>query len=146
MAEREDTDAREPGSPGAECVADPDPEILDAYTRKEALRDGVLLDATDMAAEMGFTIPVALTPAVWARYVTLTLAARAAGQDETGRLWDILTRFRNAVLRSPTAETRSFSLQVVTASRTPDLVTLQAVQGRGDHGETVVTIMLLDED
>ena len=39
-----------------------DPLVL-AYTRREAIADGVLIDATETAKEAGFRYPVALTAA-----------------------------------------------------------------------------------
>ena len=46
-------------------------EIIDSYTRKQAIADGVLIDVTETASEAGFRIPVALTRAVWADYVAV---------------------------------------------------------------------------
>jgi hypothetical protein len=39
--------------------------VIHAYSRAEALEDGVLVDVTSTAREAGFRIPVALTRAVW---------------------------------------------------------------------------------
>ena len=50
-------------------------EPISAYTREQALEDGVLIDVTDTARENGFRIPVAITAAVW--------DACAAEGDET---------------------------------------------------------------
>src|SRR4051812_27741843 len=38
-------------------------EVIFAYTRKQAIEDGVLVDVTETAKEAGFKIPVALTRA-----------------------------------------------------------------------------------
>lgn len=63
-------------------------DIIHAYTRKEAIEDGVLVDVSKLAKEAGFKWPVAMTSAVHAKYVQVPSAAD--WQDETGRLWDIL--------------------------------------------------------
>ncbi len=63
-------------------------DIIHAYTRKEAIEDGVLVDVSKLAKEAGFKWPVAMTSAVHAKYVQVPPAAD--WQDETGRLWDIL--------------------------------------------------------
>ena len=41
-------------------------EVIFSYTRAEAIADGVLVDVSETARETGFTVPVALTRAVWA--------------------------------------------------------------------------------
>lgn len=66
----------------------PSPLIF-SYTRAQALADGVLVDVTVAAKEAGFVIPVAVTATVWAAYVRVPDGV--VGQDEGGRLWDVLT-------------------------------------------------------
>jgi len=121
-------------------------ELISVYTRADALADGNLVDVTETAREAGIKIPVALTRAVWDRYVALTPAAEQAGNDEQGRLWDVLWMFRCAAVRSPDAREFVFQLHVVTGSITPSLVELKAVCGPGDDAEPVITILLVDED
>jgi hypothetical protein len=40
--------------------------VISSYTRAQAIEDGVLIDASNMAREAGFKWPVALTTAAWA--------------------------------------------------------------------------------
>ena len=40
-----------------------DAELSHAYTRTDAIRDGVLIDVSAAAKDAGFTFPVALTAA-----------------------------------------------------------------------------------
>jgi hypothetical protein len=40
-----------------------DPDLISAYSRSEALADGLLVDVTETAREAGFLYPVALTRA-----------------------------------------------------------------------------------
>ena len=63
-----------------------------AYTRAQALEDGVLVDVTETANEAGFRVPVAMTTAAWADTVEWTEAdsKRQTSQDESGRLWDVM--------------------------------------------------------
>ena len=43
-----------------------DAEIISAYTRADALRDGVLVAVPgDLARELGIRVPVAVTTGVW---------------------------------------------------------------------------------
>jgi uncharacterized protein DUF6573 len=74
-----------------------DAEIIYAYTRAQALEDGVLVDVSEMAKEAGIKFAVALTATVYGKYVEVPDGV--AGQDETGRLWDILWMFRCAAAR-----------------------------------------------
>ena len=41
-----------------------DPAIF-AYTRAQAIEDGILVDVSETAREAGFRIPVAITRTVW---------------------------------------------------------------------------------
>jgi hypothetical protein len=116
------------------------------YTRKQALEDGVLVDVTPTAREAGIACPVALTRRVWDAYVALSPAALRAGNDEAGRLWDVVWMFRCAAARNPSVSTMRFELHVVTTSRRPSRVQLKAMLHRGDEGEPVATILLPDED
>ncbi len=53
---------KSPGSPGCDKLFG---EVIYSYTRAQAIDDGVLIDATEMAKEAGFNWPVALTAAAW---------------------------------------------------------------------------------
>jgi hypothetical protein len=119
--------------------------IIHAYTRRQALADGVLVDVSEMAQEAGVKFPTAVTAAVWAQYVEVPDGV--GGQDVEGRLWDILWMFRNAA-RSCHGSEIHFQLHVRNDNRPgePPLVTLKAVVGPGDDPEPVITIMMSDED
>ena len=47
-------------------------EVISAYSRGQALEDGVLVDAGSMAKEAGFRWPVAITAAAWEDCVAWT--------------------------------------------------------------------------
>lgn len=67
--------------------------VISSYTRAQALADGVIVDAGEMAREAGFKIPVAISRALWTDAVEWTEEdAKLYGglQDQTGRLWDVL--------------------------------------------------------
>jgi hypothetical protein len=120
-------------------------EMTHAYTRAQAVEDGYLIDVTGTARQAGFVYPVALTNRAWARYVEVPRGVE--GQDEAGRLWDIL--YMGWLAAKKTAgPLLFFQLHVRNDNREglPPLVTLKAVCGAGDDGEPVVTIMLTDED
>lgn len=129
------------------------PVIL-SYTRADAVADGVLIDVTDVAAEAGFTVPVALTSAVWVDCVAWCAEAEArkasfTGQDEAGRLWDVLTMASVGIRRAGSGDRTQFQLHRVPPTGkavNPRRVVLEVVIGPGDHAEPVITIMQPGED
>jgi hypothetical protein len=119
--------------------------IVCVYSRARAIRDGVLIDVTDTAREAGLAFPTAITASVWAECVRIPEGA--VGQDEAGRLWDILWLCRCGILHSEDLGPELFfQLHVRNNDRGASLVTLKAVCGPGDELEPVITIMLPDED
>ena len=121
--------------------------ILHTYSRREAIDDGVLIDVTDTAKEAGFRIPVAVTAALWAEYVTVPDGVQ--GQDERGRLWDVLFMLLVAIRsgRESGAEIR-YHLHVRNDNLVgePPLVELKSVCGPNDDCTPCVTVMLPEED
>ena len=123
-------------------------EVIDRYTRAQAIEDGNLVDVStsEEAIEAKFTCPVALTRTVWDKYVQVPEGVW--GQDQKGRLWDILYIFSIAARSHRQCDTMYFQLHVRNNNKDgmPPLVTLKGVCGPGDEGEPVITIMLADED
>lgn len=123
-------------------------EVIYAYTRAQAIADGVLIDVTTDAREAGLRFPVAVTRAVWDRYVEIPDGI--VGQDDRGRLWDIVWMLRVAIARGSGGDRCDFHVYVRNHNRLKltrrDLVKLKAICGPGDQAEPVITIMLPDED
>lgn len=119
-------------------------EIIHRYTRAEAIADGVLVDATAMAKEAGFRYPIALTQAVWEKYVKVPPGVEA--QDEAGRLWDVLSMLRHAIGRSQSDDTLLFQLHVRNSNAAPEIVTLKALCHADDDGSPCITILMPTED
>ena len=123
-------------------------EVIYAYTREQAIADGVLIDVSKMAKEAGIKFPVAVTSAVWHEYIVPDKAMVEFGQDENGRLWDVLWMFRCNALRN-SSDLMFFEVYFfMDGDGVPkkELVTLKAACGPGDNGEPVITIMKPDED
>ena len=132
-------------------------EVIDRYTRRQAIEDGVLVQLSgpgyegdpwvpEMVAELGYRIPVAITATAFARYVELTPAAKRASNDIKGRLWDVLWMLHYAIATGPrVGSTIRFQLYALIGG-VSRLVTLKAVMGPGDEAEPVLTIMWPDED
>lgn len=122
-----------------------------AYTRAQALEDGVLVDVTETAKEAGFRVPVAMTTAAWADAVEWTEAdsKRQTSQDQSGRLWDVVWMAYLAVRRGGMEPRKTFQLlRVPRGGRgvRPRLTTLHIHIGPGDSIEPVITIMQPGED
>jgi hypothetical protein len=119
--------------------------VIYAYSRAQAIADGVLVDVTEMAKEVGFKLPVAITEALDHR-LNPTKADQGLGQDYDARLWDVLWIAAFTIkLADPGTDTVSFTVALQQADvksgqpRNFDLH-LRAVCGPGDDGEPVVTI------
>ncbi len=127
-------------------------EVIYSYTRAQAIDDGVLIDATEMAGEAGFKWPVALTVTAWSDCVAWSDDdnQRQVYQDQSGRLWDVLFMASFAVRTANNANRQlQFDLQRIPRngrSTTSQRLTLKLILGPGDGGEPVITIMLPGED
>ncbi len=80
----------------AEQLAEMFGPVIHTATRAELLAEGQLIPAPDKdVRQAGLLIPVAFTAAAWADAVEWSEATDTAkgvftGQDQTGRLWDVL--------------------------------------------------------
>jgi len=119
-------------------------ELIYSYTRAEALADGVLVDVSELAAEAGFRIPVALTCGAWQQSVAVPQSC--IQQDETGRLWDVLNVLRYAARRNGETDQIQFPVVVQNSRDQLETITLIAVIRPGDDGLPVLTVMLPGED
>ena len=126
--------------------------ILASYTREEALSDGVLIDASSMAQEASFTIPVAFTATAWQDCVAWTDAdsEKQIHQDQSGRLWDVLTMALYGI-KSTKRSGHSLLFPLTRVPRDGESIdaretTLKLIIGPGDRGEAVITILLPNED
>ncbi len=98
---------------------------------------------TDLAREAGFRFPIAVTQGVWA-VLNPTKELEAAGQDMTGRAWDMLTILRHAIRSaSRTDEVRFAPLFLREPGEKVAPVELWSKCGPGDDAEPVITVMLL---
>lgn len=101
---------------------------------------------TKTAQEAGIRFPVFLIRAAYAAYVAVPPGV--AGQDEAGRLWDILWMTKFAILRSRRGCDRLPVALYVRNDNRRRLVRLVAVCGPLDidDQQPAITVMLPDED
>jgi hypothetical protein len=123
---------------------------VSTYTRADAIGDGVLVDASIVAKEAGFTCPVAVTKAVWSDCVKWGQedTKRQAPQDEEGRLWDVIYMCLQTARYTKVEGAFYFILYRIPRGgrgRKARLTRLKAHIGPGDDGEGAITIMKPDE-
>ncbi len=122
-------------------------EVLFRYTRSQAVADGVQVEVTKTAQEAGIRFPMFLTRAVFENYVAVPDGV--SGQDEAGRLWDVVWMTRFAILRRPPGCTRiPVPLYVRNDHRAARLVKLIATCSALDidDPQPAITVMMPDED
>jgi hypothetical protein len=148
--------------------------VVYAYTRAQAVADGVQIEVTKTAQEAGIRYPVFLTRAVYDAYVAVP--PNVTGQDDhnsrseqpclgnhlvagegsqPGRLWDVVWMLRFAISRArghtkggATCTRLPVALYVRNDNRAPKLVKLIAQCGPLDIDDPspAITIMLPTED
>jgi hypothetical protein len=117
------------------------------YTRKQALADGFQVDVTKTAQEAGIRFPFFVTRAVWDAYVTVPPGV--TGQDEAGRLWDLVWMTRVGIIHAkPGVDRIPVALYVRNDNHRSRLVKLIATCGPLDidDPQPAITLMLPDED
>ena len=121
--------------------------VIYNFTRAQALADRVQVDVSTVAAEAGIRFPVFLTRAVYDAYVTVP--PNVTGQDEAGRLWDVVWMLQFAIRKARPGQTRlPFALYVRNDNLAPRLVKLVATCGPLDidDPQPAITVMLPGED
>jgi Family of unknown function (DUF6573) len=121
--------------------------VIYSYTRSQAIADGFQVEVSKVAQEAGITYPVFLTRAVYDNYVTVP--AGITGQDEAGRLWDIVWMTQFAIRKAQSNQTRlPVALYVRNDNQRARLIKLIATCGPLDidDPQPAITIMMPDED
>jgi len=121
--------------------------VIYAYTRSQAVADGLQVEVSKVAEEAGIRFPVFLTRAVFDSFVSVPPGV--AGQDEAVRLWDIVWMLRFAIRKAQPDQARlPFALYVRNDNRAPRLIKLIAMCGALDIDDQklAITVMLPDED
>ncbi len=128
-----------------------DMEMIYAYTRSQAITDGVLHDVSEIAKLNGFSIPVAVTDTIWNKYIVPSPELVEYGQSCEARLLDVLVvlYFKIRSLPRDAANSRiTFTVKFLMDAENEEYEEpeLTADCGPGDHGEPVITILLPDYD
>jgi hypothetical protein len=65
-------------------------ETVFAYTRQNAIDDGIFVDITETAKEAGFKYHTVVTRNLFDTHIQPTVSQEAMGQSIAGRLWDVV--------------------------------------------------------
>ncbi|MEC3977178.1 DUF6573 family protein [Amycolatopsis sp. H20-H5] len=126
-----------------------DAEIIDRYSRADALTEGTLVEADpELLRDAGIRYPLAYTTAVFHDCIEWSGRDNRKNvyQDQQGREWDVLTRAADAMRRARHLPERTVPFTVLRIPRlsratTPGPVTLYVNVGPGDDGAPVLTVM-----
>ncbi len=119
-------------------------EVIHAYTRAQALEDGVLVDVSQFpVTREHYKFPVAFTTAVWAIVDKAHKNTNTVSSYE-GILHDMFMMSKMC-FKELDESTRLFQVLISGAGRQKKFM-FKIVVGPGDHGEPVITVMLADED
>lgn len=116
-------------------------EVIYSYTRKQAIEDGVLIDITENVKGCPFKYPIAITSAVYG-IVERAVENERFCNDYNGILWDIVWMAAHGQISG--SESR-FSV-IITGAGPNRYHSFKMVCGPGDNGDTVLTVMLPNED
>ena len=116
---------------------------IHAYSRAQAIADGVLVDVSREASPTGmlggFAVPVAVTAAVWSTIESIP-PSLAGIADARGRLHDVLWMATLAARRHRGDASVPFLVHLPSCGTRKRTVRLVVAIGPGDDGEPVVTI------
>ncbi len=119
-------------------------EIIYAYTRKQALEDGVLVDLTGYKVTREyFKFPVACSSAVWAA-IDRAITDQNNCSDIEGILHDIF--FMGIMTGKSVTESEKVFAVLIQQDGKQESFDMRLACGPGDEGEPVLTIMFIDED
>lgn len=120
--------------------------LIYSYTRAQAIEDGVLVDVTAQAAQLGFKVHTVVTDHLYNGYVVPPAGLEGNGQSVAGRLQDLLFRTLIEANRHGGRDRAEFDVLFLMAPGRWDTVHVVAAIGPGDQGEPVMTIMLPEDD
>lgn len=125
-------------------------ELIHAYTRAEAIADGVLVEVDGgLARQIGFRMPIALTYAAWASCIPVPDHLKhRTDETEESRMADLLRTLRFEIRhRTACGQDRvHFQIAQEQPDGTREYLKLKAICGPGDDPRAVLTVLLPDED
>lgn len=120
--------------------------VISAYTRKQAVEDGVLIDITCEARAHGFALDTVVTGNLFHKYIEPPDGLDGEGQSIDGRLHDLLMVGMVAAKKGKGSSRVQFQVLFLMRPGFQQKVTVIGQVGPGDEGEPVLTIMLPEDD
>lgn len=120
--------------------------LVYSYSREQAIADGVLVDVTEAAKEIGFRLNTVVTDHLFHGYVEVPDGLDGEGQSVTGRLHDLIVLALFAARKAVNTDRVTFKVDFLMALGRKETIEVVAHIGPGDHGEPVLTIMLPEDD
>jgi hypothetical protein len=128
-------------------TADKDWNLIYSYTRAQAIADGVLVDVTSQAKQIGFRLHTVVTATLFNGYVEPQAGLEGEGQSVAGRLHDVMVLALFAARRAANTDRVTFKVDFLMEPGRKETVEVIAVIGPGDDGAIpVLTIMLPEDD
>lgn len=119
-------------------------DVIDVYSRTEAIEDGLLVDLSSTAREAGVPYPVAVTSTVYADCIGFPVDDSV--WDENERVRDLLTTVSAFVRMAKGEREVMFEMPIFDDDGECQPIALKLVCGPGDMGEPVLTILKPEED
>ena len=125
--------------------------IIHSYSRAEAIRDGVLLDVTEIAKQFRFRYPVAVTSNLYHTYIVPNEDLGKSGETIENRLGLVFAELFYAIkgISNNNPQSRiQFSVEFLMDAINDEFeeIDLIADCGPGDDLSPVITIMLPEDD
>lgn len=112
------------------------------YTRAQAIKDGILIDVTTQAKQVGILGTTVVSDYLYNRYVVPPTGLDGEGQSAQERLQDLLFRTLIATSTSANSDRIEYPVLFLMGPETWVKIRVATVTGPGDQGEPVRTIML----
>lgn len=112
------------------------------YSREKAMKEGILIDVTAPAREIGIDYPVAFTKSLWEKYIK-TAVHDFSPYDS--RIWAILQSYRVEAARNPAINLHFSAGFTDTESGEHHQFSCTALVHTDKDIEPVITIMLPDD-
>ena len=126
---------------------DKDWNVVFEYSRAEAIFDGVLVDVTEQAKQIGFKIHTVITGTIFHGYIEPPAGVDGSfGQSVTGRLHDVLTLALFAARRAVNTDRVTFKVDFLMSPGRQETIEAIAHIGPGDTPAPVLTIMMPEDD
>lgn len=119
-------------------------EVIDFYSREQALADGVQVRCPDdIRKEAGIKFPVFFTRTLYDQFITPPEDLEGFGQSLDGRLWDVLYLWRfNVQAQRPSGQAMYYKVifTMPYASKTPE-GKRRGIEGSGKAYHKTVTLL-----